>query len=124
VTQGSQDWALPEPGHRSDVTLSAVLAGRRSAREFADVGLDRSDMDELLWAAQGVTGGDGLKAAAVFAISADVSRTARRYGGRTERCVFLEAGHQRRAVCVKRSVCASSVVCPCIAVNQAVPDSV
>jgi hypothetical protein len=32
--------------------------------------------------------------------------------------------HQRKAVCVKHSVGAASVVCPCIAVNRAVPDSV
>ena len=34
------------------------------------------------------------------------------------------SAHQRKAVCVKRSVDAASVVCPCIAVNRAVPGSV
>ena len=32
--------------------------------------------------------------------------------------------HQRKAVCVKHWVGATSVVCPCIAVNRAVPGSV
>jgi hypothetical protein len=34
------------------------------------------------------------------------------------------SGHQRKAVCVKHLVGAASVVCPCIAVNRAVPGSV
>jgi hypothetical protein len=34
------------------------------------------------------------------------------------------SAHQRKAVCVKHLVGAASVVCPCIAVNRAVPGSV
>lgn len=140
--------ALPPPPLGTGTSLATALAGRRSVRGFAAGRLTHADVGALLWAAQGITSEDGLRAApsagalypltvhvavddglyryvpaghrivhtsaadlrvrlseaasdqhwvgqapAVFAISADVSRSARRYGGRAERYVLLEAGH-------------------------------
>lgn len=52
---------LPESeGHRS---LEESLAARRLVREFADESLTSGELSQLLWAAQRVTDGDGLRTA-------------------------------------------------------------
>jgi SagB-type dehydrogenase family enzyme len=46
------------------MSLAAALARRRSMREFADRALGRSELSQLLWAAQGVSDGPtGLRTA-------------------------------------------------------------
>ncbi len=47
----------------TDRSLEAVLAARRSAREFADRPLGEREIALLLWAAQGVTGSAGQRTA-------------------------------------------------------------
>jgi SagB-type dehydrogenase family enzyme len=54
---------LPEPALRDDVSLAEALASRRSVREFSDVPLDRAELSDLLWAAQGVTSTSGKRTA-------------------------------------------------------------
>jgi SagB-type dehydrogenase family enzyme len=52
---------LPEPRRDGGAALATVLATRRSTRQFGPRDLDRSELGQLLWAAQGVT--DGHRAA-------------------------------------------------------------
>lgn len=54
--------ALPAPVDRG-VTLASALEARRSVREFSPRPLSDIEMSQLLWAAQGVTHGDGYRAA-------------------------------------------------------------
>jgi SagB-type dehydrogenase family enzyme len=46
---------LPEPKKQGSVSLEEALAGRRSERSFVRRTLDREQISQLLWAAQGVT---------------------------------------------------------------------
>jgi SagB-type dehydrogenase family enzyme len=54
---------LPKPRADGPLALEAVLAKRRSIRSFRDVKLELAHVSQLLWAAQGITGDDGLRAA-------------------------------------------------------------
>lgn len=49
--------ALPPPRRSGGPALDAVLATRRSTRTFGRRGLEDAELGQLLWAAQGVTGG-------------------------------------------------------------------
>ncbi len=139
---------LPPPDTAGGLSLTEVLSGRRSIRDFTDDPLSDAELSQLVWAAQGVTSEDGKRAApsagatyplelyvvtaagryryepdhhrlvelatgdvradlaaaaldqspvadaaATFAITAVLARTAERYGDRAERYVKLEAGH-------------------------------
>lgn len=57
--------SLPLPAPRQDgrVSLEAAIAGRRSVRSFAKQALTVAEVGQLLWAAQGITGPDGKRAA-------------------------------------------------------------
>lgn len=55
--------ALPAPAVDGGRPLFAVLAGRRSGRDFAPAALRLDELSQLLWAAQGVTGPRGERAA-------------------------------------------------------------
>lgn len=55
--------SLPEPAKDGAISVEKALAGRRSARSFADRPLTRQDVAQLLWAAQGITGERGLRTA-------------------------------------------------------------
>ena len=52
--------ALPEPRVDSDTSVEAALSRRRSVREYSDAPLTLSEVGQLLWAAQGITG-DNLR---------------------------------------------------------------
>jgi len=54
---------LPTPAVSGDVSLEAVLAGRRSVREFSDRPLAAAELGQLLWAAQGITDPRGYRTA-------------------------------------------------------------
>lgn len=54
---------LPPPDLQGTVPLERAIAARRSVREFEDEPLDEHRLSQLLWATQGVTGADGLRAA-------------------------------------------------------------
>ncbi len=49
--------ALPTPRTTGSVPLEAAIAGRRSVRRFAPDALSPEQIGQLLWAAQGITGG-------------------------------------------------------------------
>lgn len=55
---------LPEPAKTSVVSVERAIATRRSIREFSDEPVTLHQLSQLLWAAQGITGEDGLKRAA------------------------------------------------------------
>jgi SagB-type dehydrogenase family enzyme len=60
-TDGGRGWGttesvpLPAPSDDGDLPVEAAIADRRSRREYADRALDRRELGQLLWAAQGVT---------------------------------------------------------------------
>lgn len=55
--------ALPAPRADGAVSVESAIAARRSVREFAARPLTLADLGQLLWAAQGVTGPGGKRAA-------------------------------------------------------------
>lgn len=54
--------ALPRPVDRG-MTLARALEARRSVRDFSPRPLSEIEMSQLLWAAQGITHGDGYRTA-------------------------------------------------------------
>lgn len=54
---------LPVPRKRSSCSVEEALAARRSTRDFTRGPLTLEQIGQLLWAAQGITHGDGLRTA-------------------------------------------------------------
>ncbi len=54
---------LPEPRDRSDVSLEEAISRRRSVRAYKSGPLTLNEMAQLVWAAQGTTSQDNLRAA-------------------------------------------------------------
>jgi SagB-type dehydrogenase family enzyme len=54
---------LPPPEQKGKMSVEEALARRRSVREFTREALTERELSQLLWAAQGVTHPDGLRAA-------------------------------------------------------------
>ncbi len=48
---------LPKPALQGTMSVEEAIARRRSVREFADEGLGPETIGQLLWAAEGITGG-------------------------------------------------------------------
>jgi SagB-type dehydrogenase family enzyme len=65
MAERAQDGAvtLPEPRVEGQVSVERAISKRRSVREYADEPLSLAAAAQLLWAAQGVTGSGGLRAA-------------------------------------------------------------
>ena len=55
--------ALPEPVTDGEVSLETALSQRRSVRAFKTRPLTEAELGQLLWAAQGITGGSGGRTA-------------------------------------------------------------
>lgn len=51
------DISLPKPALRGKMTLEEAIARRRSVRDFTDHPLGPEEVGQLLWAAEGITGG-------------------------------------------------------------------
>jgi SagB-type dehydrogenase family enzyme len=78
----SKDIKLPEPRLESAVAIEKVLCTRRSVREFSNQPLELSQIAQLAWAAQGVTGAEahrtapsagGLYALELYVVAANVT---------------------------------------------------
>jgi SagB-type dehydrogenase family enzyme len=78
----SKEIKLPEPRLDSAVSLETALRKRRSVREFTSAPLELSQLSQLAWAAQGVTGPEahrtapsagGLYALELYVIAANVN---------------------------------------------------
>ena len=54
---------LPAPRTDSSMSLEAALAARHTVREFQPVPLTLDEIGQLLWAAQGITHGEGKRTA-------------------------------------------------------------
>lgn len=54
---------LPPPTLKGKVSLEETIAGRRSIRRYRKEPLDLRQLSQILWAAQGLTGTRGLRAA-------------------------------------------------------------
>jgi len=54
---------LPRLTPKSDRSLESALKERRSVRAYSHESLTRGELAQLLWAAQGITGPDGLRTA-------------------------------------------------------------
>jgi len=65
MAEGANDAGvpLPEPRLEGDTSVERAIAKRRSVREYASDPLSLAAASQLLWAAQGVTGPGGLRAA-------------------------------------------------------------
>ena len=50
--------ALPQPDTLGRATLATAISGRRSVREYAPGALTLAEVAQLMWCAQGITGGD------------------------------------------------------------------
>jgi SagB-type dehydrogenase family enzyme len=55
---------LPAPRSRGDMSVETAIDRRRTVRSFLANPLTREQLGQLLWAAQGITGGGGVKRAA------------------------------------------------------------
>ena len=58
-----QVFELPAPERKGGMSLEEALAVRRSVREFRPEPITDRELSQLLWAAQGITGSDGLRTA-------------------------------------------------------------
>lgn len=101
---------LPAPRPDGAVSVEAALQGRRSVREFSGRPLSLEEVSQLLWAAQGITHPEGLRAAPsagalypleVYLVAGDVTGLPAgvyRYGPRGHELHKVADGDRRSAL--------------------------
>jgi SagB-type dehydrogenase family enzyme len=103
---------LPWPGKTGPLSVEEAVARRRSVREFKDAPVLLAEVSQLLWAAQGVTGEDGIKRAApsagakypieIFIVAGkvdDLASGAYRYVPETHSLEMIRRGDLRSELC-------------------------
>jgi len=63
MVQAAETIRLPAPATKGQYSLEALLQQRRSVREYRELALTAAQLGQLLWAAQGITHGAGLRTA-------------------------------------------------------------
>lgn len=63
VARADKPVSLPAPRHRGHVPLEHAMSARRSVRDFAPGPIALAELAQILWAAQGISGPDGLRTA-------------------------------------------------------------
>ncbi|MFH1484675.1 MAG: SagB/ThcOx family dehydrogenase [Chloroflexota bacterium] len=63
MTRIPHEVALPPPLKKSAVSLEETVLKRRSVRSYKDQPISLQELSQLVWAAQGITSPDGLRAA-------------------------------------------------------------
>lgn len=64
MNQGASEIVrLPAPRKESDVSIEQAIERRRSVRDYTGDAIALSDLSQILWAAQGITGAGDLRAA-------------------------------------------------------------
>lgn len=118
--------ALPPPRLDGGMPIERALAERRSVRRYRDGALTLPQVAQLLWAAQGVTGADGLRTAPsagalypleMYLVAGEVRDLAPgvyRYLPEKHALKQLAAGD------VRRQLCAAALVQECVAEGAAV----
>lgn len=117
---------LPAPRLDGTVSLERALAARRSVREFAPGALTLAQVGQLLWAAQGVTHGNGARAApsagALYPLELYVvAGEVRDLAAGIYR--YLPERHQLQPVAagdMRRKLCAAALAQECVAAGAAV----
>jgi SagB-type dehydrogenase family enzyme len=54
---------LPQPIVKGNMSVEEALSTRRSVREYSSADLSDNDVSQIVWAAQGITGSQGFRAA-------------------------------------------------------------
>lgn len=63
MAQPGENVALPEPSVTGSTSLEQLIAQRRSIRDYQTTAVELAEIGQLLWAAQGITHLQGLRAA-------------------------------------------------------------
>ena len=103
---------LPRPAKTGPLSVEEAISRRRSVRKFGDASVLLSEVSQLLWAAQGITGEDGVKRAApsagakypmeIFVVAGKVDDLAPgvyRYVPKTHSLEVIRRGDLRSELC-------------------------
>lgn len=105
-----QEIGLPEPRTRGGISVEEAIRRRRSERDFREDALELSQVSQILWSAQGLTGAQRLRAAPsagalypleVFVVVGavdDLEPGVYRYAPREETLLAVRSGDRRRAL--------------------------